>query len=479
MICGATLWLKREKRQIKHVFDMEVGITVKSPDDKLTEEVVIGGLITFGGAYHQLKHVISDGCFVHPVTSALWNIIKGIGERGEKIDLISVGRIVAQKKMDVSEMTKMAINANDPTLHQDAYALVEMKRRRDMISFAIELAKNAEDMQTDISDFISSVPERISAVVKSERTDVKTLPDLLKEVLDVVSMNAKDSGPRGTPTGLTELDIKTGGLHAGDLVVIAAESSQGKTSLATSFAINIARAGGKIAMYSMEMSGAQIVARMMSSESGIPSSRIMYGKLSPEEIDTLSGRTYGMNAYSVYFDDSSTMSIDGIIQSVRQLKLKYGISGAIVDYLQILNVGYKGNREGAMADAARRLKNLAKELGIWVIALSQLSRDRERPEPSMSRLRDSGQIAEAADMVILIYRPEVYGKLYSGDFAHYPTAGTALIDLCKGRNTGTLKFICSFDASRTTFKDYAYIGKPLEDPLNNIQPYNIDNELPI
>ena len=132
--------------------------------------------------------------------------------------------------------------------------------------------------------------------------------------------------------------------------------------------------------------------------------------------------------------------------------IKYGIKGVIVDYLQILNVNMKGaNKEQQMGDVARRLKNIAKELDIWVIALSQLSRDNQNPAPTLSRLRDSGQIAEAADMVMLIYRPEVYGKRYTDDFSSKEVKGTAMIDIAKGRNIGLLKLLVGFNSKTTNF----------------------------
>ena len=136
------------------------------------------------------------------------------------------------------------------------------------------------------------------------------------------------------------------------------------------------------------------------------------------------------------------------------MKFKYGISGAIVDYLQILSVNMKGsNTEQQMGEAARRLKNLAKELDIWIVALSQLNRDSINPVPSLARLRASGQIAEAADVVMLIYRPELYGKYYPEPFQNADTHGTAMIDIAKGRNIGLAKFLVRFEAANTRFSE--------------------------
>jgi replicative DNA helicase len=139
------------------------------------------------------------------------------------------------------------------------------------------------------------------------------------------------------------------------------------------------------------------------------------------------------------------------------MKLRYDIKGIVVDYLQILNVNQsnKMSPEQAMAQAARRLKNLAKELDIWVVALSQLNRDKDNPVPTVNRLRDSGQIVEAADVVILVYRPEVSERTqYPQPYADYSVKDTALIKVAKGRNTGPYSFICRFDAEKTLFVDY-------------------------
>jgi replicative DNA helicase len=134
------------------------------------------------------------------------------------------------------------------------------------------------------------------------------------------------------------------------------------------------------------------------------------------------------------------------------MKFKHNIDGAVVDYLQILSVNSRAtSEEKHMADVARRLKNLAKELDIWIIALSQLNRDNQDPVPTINRLRDSGQIAEAADVVMLVYRPEYYQKPFPQPFAQYDTKGKAMIDVCKGRNIGVGKFLCGFHAETTHF----------------------------
>lgn len=269
----------------------------------------------------------------------------------------------------------------------------------------------------------------------------------------MINENLSGSKPlTGTPTGFEKIDSKSGGLQKSDLIIVAGETSQGKTSLAVSMMRNASISDAKIAMYSMEMKKEQIAARILSMESGVPSNQIMYSRLTDSQIQAIDKGIGNIIGKGIYFDDRSTSNIDTIISSIRYMKLKHDIDGAIVDYLQILNVNMKGaNKEQQMGDVARRLKNLAKDLDIWIIALSQLNRDKDNPVPSLARLRDSGQIAEAADVVMLIYRPEVKGKKYPEEFSNVSTKNTAMIDIAKGRNIGIMKFICGFNPSTTMF----------------------------
>jgi replicative DNA helicase len=221
--------------------------------------------------------------------------------------------------------------------------------------------------------------------------------------------------------------------------------------------LRAAQEGHPIAVYSLEMSRIQLTARLVAMLSGISSFRLLQERLLPGNVQAVGAAAQSLGRSCIYFDDRSTSSLDTIITSIRTMKLRYDIRGAVVDYLQILNVNQSDrlNPEQAMAQAARRLKNLAKELNIWVMALSQLSRSKDNPEPTLNRLRDSGQIAEAADVVMLVYRPEAAEREhFPQPYADFSVKGTALIKVAKGRNTGPYSFICRFDSERTLFEDY-------------------------
>lgn len=235
------------------------------------------------------------------------------------------------------------------------------------------------------------------------------------------------------------------------MTIIAAASSQGKTSFALNIAKNVAHES-KVAIYSLEMNDVQLASRIISSVSGLSSKEILYRSMSNEmikEFDTGVGKIQDLG---IYFDDRSTSSIETIIQSIRKMVFKYRISGVVIDYLQILSITNKSmTEEQFLGYVTRRLKNLAKELNIWVLALSQLNRKNAENAPSLADIRASGQIVEAADNVVFIYRPELYSRSYPAPFASTSTIGTAMIDFAKGRSVGITKFILGFKQEQTLF----------------------------
>ena len=306
-----------------------------------------------------------------------------------------------------------------------------------------------------------------------EKADgVFTLNDAMNSLNEIMVKNATVGGvTTGTKTGMERFDEK-GGLQKSDLIIVAGETSQGKTSLALCMTRHAIENGAKVAFYSMEMTKEQLTARLLSAKTNIPANNILYsGSLAPSEIRMIDDARGKLPGENLFFDDKSTSNIDSILLSIRMLKMQKDIDGAVVDYLQILNVNSRStsfSREQAMGDAARRFKNLAKELNIWIIALSQLSRDSNCPEPNLNRLRDSGQIGEAADVVILVYRAEYYNRAYPAPFDNkddYPTDGTAMIDVAKGRNIGTFKFFMGFNKNTTNFFKTNLINEDVQVPF--------------
>ena len=235
--------------------------------------------------------------------------------------------------------------------------------------------------------------------------------------------------------------------------------------------MNAAKAGKPVMCYSMEMMAEQIAARINATISKVSSSLIQYKKLYESQFNDVQKAVNETNDLPIYFDDSSTTSAEAIFTSMRASSKKYGIKVFIIDYLQILSsIKSVSDQQSFLGEVSRKLKNLAKELNVNVTVLSQLTRNNQDPMPTLDRLRASGQIAEASDTVLLIWRPSLYGKTSYKD-SYAPVEGTAQIIIAKGRNIGTGSFIAGFDADTTNFYDFpeeqlqswAKSGKPKED----------------
>jgi dnaB-like helicase N terminal domain len=451
---------------------MEVNVQLRDND---AEKIVLGTIITERNAFEEVRELLNESSFYNPFHKEIYKAVLQVASSGERPDLVMVRNKLVANGVEFDLVEYMEIVSNGTfDLYQYAARLHDLAIRRKFWDIGQYLVSNSYSEAEDILDVTNSVSEELSSLFKSSSTTVTTINDGLENVYGMINENLKGNKPiTGTYTGFEKLDSKSGGLQKSDLIIIAGETSQGKTSLAVSIMRNAAYTGAKVAMYSMEMKKEQITARILSMESGVPANHIMYSRLTDSQIQAVDKGIGQISGTGIYFDDRSTSNIDTIISSIRYMKLKFGIDGAIIDYLQILNVNMKGvNKEQQMGDVARRLKNLAKELDIWIIALSQLNRDTMNPVPTLARLRDSGQIAEAADVVILIYRPEVNKKSYPNDFSNVDTRGTAMIDIAKGRNIGLLRFICGFNACTTSFYEMDSV------PITNNSIKEEENEQP-
>lgn len=417
------------------------------------ELLVLGTIMTDRNALSEVRELLSVDSFYNEKHKEIYKACIEVADKGENTDIVTV---MNQLKADGSnvtpyELTVISTNYTN-TIYQHAAIIFDKYKRRQFFEIGAYLQSNCFSEENDIVDVFDDVKGKMEAMFTNSGNSVYTLKDAIQGVYDNIVKNLNGGiGLTGYPTGFHDYDKRSGGLQTSDLVIIAADTSAGKSSLAIKLAMT---AGCPIAFYSLEMKKEQIAARMLSIESGVPANEILYSRLASGQMDLLDKGVSRMIGRNIYFDDKSTSGIESILASIRMMKIKYGIKGVILDYLQILNVNMKGsNKEQQMGEVARKLKNIAKDLDIFVIALSQLSRDRDNPVPSLARLRDSGQIAEAADTVMLIYRPEIYGKTYPDPFQNANTKGTAMIDIAKGRNIGIMKFIVGFDSSTTNFHE--------------------------
>lgn len=430
-------------------------------NDLQEERYVIGSLLSFNNAYTIVYPYLDEDCFYNSITKELWKVIDGMSKECLPIDIISVTAELAKNKSSITpvNVVDMAQAATTTTVNLEYHAkrLKELSIRRKFWIVGQNLIKAGVSESEDVFSIQQETMDNVCHVL-DKADGVFTLTDAMNSLNQIIIRNSSAKEViTGTKTGMEKFDEK-GGLQKSDLIIVAGETSQGKTSLALSITRHAIENEAKVAFYSMEMTKEQLTARLLSSKTNIPANEILYsGHLMASELDLIDQARGALPGENLFFDDKSTSNIDSILLSIRMLKMQKDIDGAVIDYMQILNVNSRNNsysREQAMGDAARRLKNLAKELNIWVIALSQLSRDSTCPEPNLNRLRDSGQIGEAADVVILVYRPEYYNRSYPAPYDNkddYPTEGTAMIDVAKGRNIGTFKFFMGFNKKTTTF----------------------------
>lgn len=450
-------------------------------NDPLCEQAIVNILLSQGALITEAAEIINSSMFYNPQYGKIFNAIMQISLNGDSINIISVAQWLAQNEngTGIDETALIGIAsayfASD-SLKEHCHRLRQLWQRRQLWQIGQQLTRAGVDEGYNIDDAKHDAAQGLSEIDKNEKSNILSAAETLEKLRVIVGDNRLGKRERGIATGFKTLDAK-GGLQRSDLVVVAAEFSQGKTSLAVDLCVKAALGSHPCAFYSTEMTNEQLMARMMAGQSGVSARKIMQDPLTDQQMKVFDLAADITSPLPIFFDDTSTISIERIIVSIRRLVAKHKIELAFIDYLQVLQTNNSGGRqteEQFFGAVARKLKNLAKELNICIVLISQLSRDKTTTEPSLSRLRGSGQIAEAADMVLLIYRPEVYGKRYSGDFQKVRPEGTALIRLAKGRNVGTADFVCGYDSLTTHFFELSKIpttDQPLPKHEENERPF--------
>lgn len=429
----------------------------------MAENVVLGTIMSDRDALNNVRELLSIDTFFVESNRTIYTAILNIDAKGDRPDIVSVTTELHRMGAAdlLSELMSVA-KCYTYDIYQHAAALQTVKKRREFYELGLFFMNNALNGEKDVVEVMEEGRKRLDKMFSTGRENVTTLDDAIVEAWEGINKNLQGGCEiSGDRTGFAELDKRTGGLQPSHLTIIAADTAMGKTSLAMKIALS---ADVPLVIYSMEMQKKEIAARMMSCVSGVEVNKVLYLPLNATQLNSVDKAVKQIRGRKMYFDDGSSNTIDSILASIRMMKHKYGIKGAIVDYLQILNAVDKrnSNPEQLMADIARWLKNIAKELDIWVIALSQLNRDWKNPVPNLGRLRSSGQISEAADEVLMVYRPEYYGPEYKypEPFENKDTAGTAMIMVEKGRNCGTFKFLAGFQKETTNFYDLAAEAVP-------------------
>jgi replicative DNA helicase len=329
--------------------------------------------------------------------------------------------------------------------------------KRESIVAASEIQKMAFDPQTDpfdLIDFHTAFNLKMLTQIDNGKTRIfRSI--LLERIEHIANMMNETSSLTGVDTGFRSINNFTGGWQAPDLVVMAARPGMGKTALALKFILACAKSNKGCAIFSLEMSENQLVDRMISIETHSASAKDLgRGKIQDYQLESIVQKCNEMSKYHIHIDDTAGLSINQFKGKAYKLKQQYDIQLIVVDYLQLMSGEGKGTREQEISQVSRGLKKVAKELGIPIIALSQLSRAVETrggdKRPQLSDLRESGAIEQDADIVIFLHRPEYYGvtKIDGQDMT-----GKAEVIFSKHRNGGLDNLMVNFNGKYTDFTD--------------------------
>jgi replicative DNA helicase len=412
-----------------------------------SEEAVLGSLLIDPDAIFEVASFLRPEAFYRLQNRWIYEAILSLNEQREPLDFITLTEELRRREQ-LEELggegyVISLINTVPTSINARSYArMVEAtSMRRKMIGAASTIANLAYNEAEDINVVIDRA-ERALFIISEERTtrDLVPIKQIARSYLErIEELNRLGDEVIGVPTGFVDLDRLLGGLNRSDLIIVAARPGMGKTSLQNSIASTAAtRYGKRIAIFNMEMSGEQLVQRMIAAETRIDSQRLRRGDLHTNEWPIFMEAVGRLSETRIFIDDTPSITPIQLHTKCRRLYAEHGLDMVMIDYLQLMQAERPfNNRVQEISDISRSLKSLARELDVPVVAAAQLSRaveQRQDKRPLLSDLRDSGSIEQDADVVMFIYRDEYY----SPDTTERPNI--AEINIAKHRNgpTGTI-----------------------------------------
>lgn len=391
------------------------------PHNVEAEEAVLGSLLIDPEALFRVSPFLTSDDFYLQKNGWLYQAILALQERREPIDFVTLcDELERQDRLEeiggAAYVTHL-INAVPSAIHVEAYGhIVEQDAiRRRLINAASRIAQIAYQEGEDIDQAVDRAEQALFSVSQRRITrDLTPVQDVIRRYYDRIEYlyDHRDE-PLGVPTGFIDLDRLLGGLQRSDLILIAARPSVGKTSLGISVARHAANLGQHVAIFSLEMSSEQVVQRMVSAETGIDAQRLRLGDLQEGEWPLFVQVTGRLSDLPIFIDDTPSLSVLQMRTKARRLHAEHGIDLILVDYLQLMTTGdrWSEGRVQEVSYISRSLKGLARELDVPLVAISQLSRaveQRSDRRPILADLRASGSLEQDADVVMFIYRDEMY-----------------------------------------------------------------------
>ncbi len=434
------------------------------------EQSVLGGLLLDNAAFDKIADLVSENDFYRDEHRRIYRQIQKLLERNKPVDVVTVAESLdlAGEGSETGGLAYLGeLAANTPSaanIRRYAEIVRERAILRQLVTVGDEIAGSAfNPLGRDPKQLLDEAEAKVFAIAEGgfrHQSGFQHINPLLTQVVErIQELHDRDnpSDITGVPTGYHDLDAKTSGLQPGDLLIVAGRPSMGKTSLALNMAEHVAiEVGLPVAVFSMEMGGTQLAMRMLSSVGKLDAHRVRTGRLNDDEWARLSFALGKMHEAPLYIDETPALNPIDLRARARRLHRQCGKLGLIViDYLQLMSsTGQGENRATEISEISRSLKSLAKELNVPVIALSQLNRSLEqRPNkrPVMSDLRESGAIEQDADVIMFIYRDEVYNP-------DSPDKGSAEIIIGKQRNGPIGMTRLTFVGEYTRFENFASPG---------------------
>ncbi len=473
----------------RRIFDLNAGDTGFGegrvpPQAVDVEMAVLGAMLIEKEAIAKAVEVLDETAFYKPAHQQIFSAMVGLFERSEPVDLITLVEELRRRgqlektggEYYLTELTTKVTSAANIEFH--AHIVLEKALMRQLISSSSQVINRAYSETEDALDLLDEAEQQVFQIseqrMKKTFVSMNTAVHSTMELLE--SIHGKHSGITGVPGGFTELDNLTGGFQKSDMIIVAGRPSQGKTAFVLSLARNASVVHNiPIGFFSLEMSTQQLVMRLICAEARVDAHSVRTGRLPEDEWRKLSTSVGRLYKAKIFIDDTPALGILEVRAKARRLKAEHNVGMIVIDYLQLMQ-GPKNaqSREQEISTISRSLKALAKELGIPVIALSQLNRAVEArgdKRPLLADLRESGAIEQDADVVIFVHRPEMYG--IEKDEDGNSTAGMAELIIGKQRNgpTGSVRLAFIKNYARfenlTRFRDDALLppGPPDETPF--------------
>lgn len=426
---------------------MEIGKI--PPNDIEAEQAILGSMLTDKDAVASAIEVLKPDDFYREDNKAIYEAITNLYSRSEPVDIITVkAELTANGKFENVgglEYLAMLPDKVPTTANVEQYIkIVEEKALlRNLIKTGNEIVQMGYSQTEEVEDIMDLSERKIFDLLKDRtKTSYTPIKDVLVDTFaQIERLYNKSDMITGIPTGFTELDYRTAGLHNSDLILVAARPAMGKSAFVINIAANAAiRSETPVIIFNLEMSKEQVANRILCSEAMVDSNKIKTGKIEEEDWTKLAEALGRISDAPIYIDDTPGISIAEIRAKCRKLKLEKNIGLVIIDYLQLVTASGKKNasREQEISEISRSLKILAKELNVPVIALSQLSRAPEQRKddhrPILSDLRESGAIEQDADIVMFLYRDDYYNEN-----SEEKNIAEVIIAKHRGGSTGTVK----------------------------------------